>query len=129
MGPRRRPAGRSKRSELGGRFNAWPLRRRRIAAALVSLLIALSAAAFVARLEVNHAHSREAVLTQEHHRSVIVDVEPNRGSDTYFIDVDGKEQVVDYTLHRLGTSAGAPVEYVVDPEDESHLIVVGTPAD
>lgn len=129
MGPRRASGGRRKRPAFGGRIDGWPLRRRRIAAALSSLLIALATVIVVAVVEANYAHAREAVLTQERHRSVIVDVEPSRGSDTYFIEADGQKQIIDHTFIRSGSSVGEPVEYVVDPVDESHLIAVGTPAD
>ncbi|WP_201293271.1 hypothetical protein [Arthrobacter zhaoguopingii] len=40
-----------------------------------------------------------------------------------------QEQILDYSFVLSDDSVGAPVQYVVDPEDESYFIAMGRPSE
>ncbi|RJT95238.1 hypothetical protein D6T65_16735 [Arthrobacter frigidicola] len=81
-------------------------------------------------MEAEFDRAGEAVRTQEHQWSIIIDKDPRRrGGTRYYVLVDGRKEVLDYADVLPDKSLYAPVWYVVDPEEESHLIAVGSPGD
>ncbi|WP_294569266.1 hypothetical protein [uncultured Arthrobacter sp.] len=81
-------------------------------------------------MEAEFDRAGEAVRTQEHQWSIIIDKDPRRrGGTRYYVLVDGRKEVLDYAGVLPDKSLYAPVWYVVDPEEESHLIAVGSPGD
>ncbi len=130
MGSGGRRVSREKRRKLAHRIEGWPVRPRRTAAVLVTLFIALSGVVFSVQMEAEFDRAGEAVRTQEHQWSIIVDKDPRRrGGTRYYVLVDGRKEVLDDAGFLSDKSLYAPVWYVVDPEDEFHLIAVGSPGD
>ena len=75
-------------------------------------------------------HSAELVATQPPEPATLVEVVYGlRGNDTYSIQFRGEELEADYGWFIDDPMPGMTVDVVQDPEDPTHIIVVGTPQD
>ncbi len=92
------------------------------------IVLALIAAAVLvnAAASAGFAHAREMVRTQPHRQAPLVKEErSHRGADVYWVSVDGQMRDVDFAHFLPHESIGSRMDYVVDAEDETHLIAVG----
>jgi hypothetical protein len=74
--------------------------------------------------------SAELARTQPRSTAKVVEVvQGARGSDTYYLELDGEEIEADYGWFIPDPTPGAAVEVVRDPEDSGRVIAVGRQED
>lgn len=130
MGDTARRVSREKQRKRAYRMEDLPIRPRRAAAALVGLLFALGGVLLSVHTEAEFDRAGEYVKTQEHQSGTILYGSPKFGGRCdYYVVVEGKVLLLDYSGFILDDSQHAIVEYVVDPENEERLIAVGSPED
>ena len=116
--------------KVGDRFDALPLRLRRVVALITAAALVGGMILVLVIASTDFVHAREAVRTQQHKTAVLVDIIPKGRSGTdYIIVVDGRDRVLDYADFLPDDTIGTTVRYVVDPDDPEHLIAVGSPDD
>jgi hypothetical protein len=116
--------------KVGERFDELPLGFRRCVALTVVLVLVVSAVLLLTAAETGFAHARHAVQTQEHRRAVLIDIQHRGRAGTFhIIRVNGEDRELDFANFLPSDTIGTSVSYVVDPEDENHLIAIGTPED
>ena len=126
MGTDQRTGGRGNKKLIGAWFYSVSLQVRRSLAAAITILIIGGASVLWLLGTINFAHAREAVETQPQRVAVITDIEHKyRGSDDYFIELGDERLELDYANFLDDDRVGSLATYVVDPNDEQHLIVVG----
>lgn len=127
---RARPQGRRTPSTKAGWLLSHPLTvRRALAAAIIGSLVAV-ALLFAAAERADFARSAELVRSQEQKVGVLVEVDyRGRYGTDYIIEVDGHDRTLSYGEFITDETPGAAVLVVVDPEDESRVIAVGSPGD
>ncbi|MFP3463516.1 hypothetical protein R5O87_21980 [Arthrobacter globiformis] len=100
-----------------------------MAAAIIVSLVAL-ALLFAAAERSDYARAAELVRTQEQKVGVLVRTAyRGRFRTDYIIEVDGHDRTLSYSEFITDETPGAAVLVVVDPEDESRVIAVGSPGD
>lgn len=127
---RARPQGRHTPLTKTGWLLSHPLTvRRTLAAAIIVSLVAV-ALLFAAAERVDFARAAELVRTQEQKVGVLVEVDYRGwyGTD-YIIEVDGHDRTLSNGEFITDETPGAAVLVVVDPENESRVIAVGSPGD
>ncbi|MFJ6418346.1 hypothetical protein [Paeniglutamicibacter sp. NPDC091659] len=110
---------------------SWPLPIRSVLAGF-SVVFAIMCVAVPATLgDADFRRASELVVTQPHEPARLLDVAygPPRGSDTYSIWFRDEELEADYGWFIDDPMPGMTVDVVQDPEDSTHIIVVGTPQD
>ncbi|MFF2317938.1 hypothetical protein ACFVTE_16905 [Arthrobacter sp. NPDC058097] len=100
-----------------------------MAAAIIVSLVAV--ALLVAAAErADFARAAELVRTQEQKVGVLVQMDyRGRFRTDYIIEVDGHDRTLSYSEFITNETLGAAVPVVVDPENESRVIAVGSPGD
>jgi hypothetical protein len=130
MGSRGRRASSETRRKPAYRIEDFPIRPRRAAAALIALLVALGGILLSVHTENEFDRSGELVRTQDHRSGMLLYGSPRQGGRCdYYVMVEGKPLLLDYSGSLPDDSRHVIVEYVVDPENEEHLIAVGSPED
>ncbi|MBJ2122314.1 hypothetical protein I6N91_15125 [Arthrobacter sp. MSA 4-2] len=130
MGDTGRRVSREKRRKHVHRIEDFPIHLRRAAAALVALLVALGSILFSVHTEAEFDRAGELVKTQEHWSGMLLYGSPRPGGRCdYYVMVEGKALLLNYSRFLPDDSWHAIVEYVVDPANEEHLIAVGSPED
>jgi hypothetical protein len=108
----------------------FPIRPRRAGAALISLLFAVGGILMSVHTETEFDRAGEYVKTQEHRSGMLLYGSPRPdGRCDFYVVVEGKAVLLDYAEFLPDDSGHVIVEYVVDPENEEHLIAVGSPGD
>lgn len=112
----------------------WLLSRslpfRRVVAAVFIVLLVAVALLIAAGERADFARAAEVVRTQKQKVGVLVEVDYRGRSGTYYmVEVDGHQRTLAYGEFITDETPGAAVRFVVDPEDESRPIAVGSPQD
>lgn len=111
-------------------FDDLSLRTRRILAATMAVAIIAVATSASASGQADYERSGQLVRSEQRHHAVIVDHRyEGRGSTIPIVWTGNQEADLDYGWFLDSDEVGATVEYVVDPEDPSHLIAVGEASD
>lgn len=122
--------GRRTPSTKAGWIPSRPLAFRRVLAAVIVVLLVVVALLVAAAERADFARAAELVRTQEQKVGVLIEVNSRgRYGTDYIIEVDGHERTLAYGEFITDETLGSAVRFVVDPEDESRPIAVGSPED
>lgn len=108
----------------------WPLPLRDLLAVL-TVLLALACVIVPALLGgADFQRTGKLVASQPRESATLVEVvDAARGDDTYYVLLHGEEIQADYGWFIPDPTPGTTVEVVLDPENPSRVIAVGTPQD